>query len=58
MVRREEGKLVIDPDLGALEQARAPLGSTAIQPAGDPCPPCGMAFVPPQFNTVLKLLGP
>ena len=58
MVRREDGKLVIEQDLGALEQARAPLGSTAEQLAGDPCPPCGMAFVPPQFATVLKLLGP
>lgn len=58
MVHREDGKLVIDPDLGALEQARAPLGCTAEQLAGDPCPPCGMAFVPPQFATVLKLLGP
>ncbi|HEU4420514.1 MAG TPA: hypothetical protein VFT55_16370 [Planctomycetota bacterium] len=58
MVHREDGKLVIDPDLGVLEQARAPLGSTAEQLAGDPCPPCGMGFVPPQFATVLKLLGP
>ena len=58
MVRREDDKLVIDPDLGVLEQARAPLGTTAEVLAGDPCPPCGMAFVPPQLATVLKLLGP
>jgi hypothetical protein len=58
MVRREDGKVVIDPDLGMLEQARAPLGTTAQQLAGDPCPPCGMAFVPPQLATVLKLIGP
>lgn len=58
MVHREEGKLVIDPDLGVLEQARAPLGSTAEQLAGDPCPPCGMAFVPPELASVLRLLGP
>jgi len=58
MVRREDDKLVVDPDLGVLEQARAPLGSTAEVLAGDPCPPCGMAFVPPQLATVLKLLGP
>jgi hypothetical protein len=58
MVHRKDDKLVIDPDLGVLEQARAPLGSTAEVLAGDPCPPCGMAFVPPQLATVLKLLGP
>jgi hypothetical protein len=25
---------------------------------GDPCPACGMAYVPQHLNSVLKLLGP
>ncbi|HEX6813862.1 MAG TPA: hypothetical protein VF384_19730 [Planctomycetota bacterium] len=58
LVRREEGKLVLDPDLAQLEQPSAPLGSTATVLEGDPCPACGMGFVPPHLATVLKLLGP
>lgn len=42
----------------SFESLRPPLGCTAEILAGDPCPACGMGFVPPELNTVLKLLGP
>jgi hypothetical protein len=58
LVRREEGMLVLDPDLEPLEQQNAPLGSTATILQDDPCPACGMGRIPPHFATVLKLLGP
>ncbi|HZN37172.1 MAG TPA: hypothetical protein VFD82_00125 [Planctomycetota bacterium] len=58
LVRREESKLMLDPDLVQLALPNAPLGSTAAPLPGDPCPPCGMAVVPPHLSTVLKLLGP
>lgn len=44
--------------LAMLESQRAPLGTTADLRAIDPCPPCGMAVVPQQLTTVLKLIGP
>ena len=40
------------------ESIRPPLGCTAEVLQGDPCPACGMGFVPPELNTLLKLVGP
>jgi len=57
-VRREDGKLLSEPELGGIEQSRAPFGSKAHVDQRDPCPGCGMGYTPPALMTVLKLLGP
>jgi len=42
-----------------LLQHRVPFGAEEkLVITGDPCPSCGMGFVPPHLNSVLKLLGP
>ena len=42
-----------------LLQPRLPFGvEEKLMVTGDPCPTCGMGFVPPHLNSVLKLLGP
>ncbi len=51
-------ELQLAPELGWLEQQRAPVGTVAHVDQADPCPPCGMAFVPPELVTVLRLIGP
>ncbi len=51
-------KLQLAPELTWLEQQRAPLGTTAHIQYADPCPGCGMGYVPPELNTVLRLIGP
>lgn len=64
LVRRERApgrtdeQLVGSPELAAIEQARPPLGTTAKQELGDPCPACGMGYTPPNLTTVLRLIGP
>ncbi|HEX5051704.1 MAG TPA: hypothetical protein VFZ65_08035 [Planctomycetota bacterium] len=58
LVHRGDEGLAIDPELAAFESARAPFGSEAHVLAGDPCPACGMAYVPPELQAVLKLIGP
>jgi len=58
LVRREDGKLLSEPELGGIEQSRAPFGSKAHVDQRDPCPGCGMGYTPPALMTVLKLLGP
>src|SRR5690606_34541470 len=40
LVRRDDGKLLSEPELGGIEQARAPFGSKAHVEQGDPCPAC------------------
>lgn len=46
------------PELTWLEQQRAPLGTAAHTEHADPCPACGMGYMPPELNTVLRLIGP
>lgn len=57
-IRREDDGYTADSIVWELEYQRPPLGTESIEFQGDPCPPCGMAFVPPGMNTVLKLIGP
>lgn len=51
-------KLQLAPELTVLEQQRAPLGTSAHVEYADPCPSCGMGYMPPELNTVLRLIGP
>ena len=45
-------------ELAAFEAQRLPLGVSARLFDGDPCPTCGMGYVPPGLRTVLELIGP
>lgn len=58
LVRRQNGKVVAEPELWGAEGGRAPYGTTAKVELGDPCPGCGMGYTPPGLMTVLKLVGP
>jgi hypothetical protein len=53
-----DGALRVQSELARLEAQRAPLGTRAEVHAVDPCPTCGMGYVPPELNTVLRLIGP
>lgn len=48
----------LSAEIVELEPERVPLGVTARVFDGDPCPGCGMGYVPPGLRTVLELIGP